>query len=73
MLTFGERLKELRLSKHIKQTEMANIISISYRTYQDYEYNKCTPKLDKLIFIADYFNVSLDYLVGRTDNPNINK
>ena len=73
MLTFGKRLKELRLSKHIKQTEMADIMSITSRTYQRYESDAIDIPSSKLIFIADYFNVSLDYLVGRTDNPNINK
>jgi len=73
MPTFGERLKELRISKHIKQTEMADIINVSYRNYQDYEYNKVNPKLITLIAIANYFDVSIDYLLCRTNNPQINK
>jgi len=73
MPTFSERLKELRLSKNIKQNEMANELQVSVRNYQRYEYGIIDIPLSKLIYIAEYFYVSLDYLVGRTDNPHINK
>ena len=71
MASFGERLKELRSSKHITQKEFSNIIGINERSYQNYEINASTPNYKTLIFIADYFNVSLDYLTGRSDNPEI--
>lgn len=69
MATFGERLKELRKNKDLTQKEMANILGISEVSYQRYEYNISTPEYKKLIFLADYFHISLDYLVGRSDNP----
>ena len=53
--------------------DIANNISISLHTYQDYEKGNAEPKMKHLIEIADYFDVSLDYLVGRTDNPNSHK
>ena len=43
------------------------------RNYQDYEAGKVDPPTSKLIALADYFDVSIDYLVGRTDNPNSHK
>ena len=70
---FSERLKSLRLSKNLKQSDMAKIINLSTRGYQSYETNDRKPSYDNLILISDYFNVSIDYLVGRTDNPELNK
>lgn len=71
MVSFGERLKELRTLKQITQRDFAYIIGINERSYQNYEINASTPNYKTLIFIADYFNVSLDYLTGRSDNPEM--
>ena len=71
MATFGERLKELRKSKNITQKDFATILHVTERAYQNYEMNSSTPNYKLLLTIADYFNVSLDYLVGRTDNPKL--
>lgn len=65
MSTLGERLKLLRGIKGLKQTDMASLLNVTTRNYQEYEYNKVNPPLPMLIVLADYFNVSLDYLVGR--------
>lgn len=72
-MIFSERLKLLRNQNNVIQTELANIIGISDRMIQMYEAGTKYPVLPKAVAIADYFNVSLDYLVGRTDNPEINK
>jgi transcriptional regulator with XRE-family HTH domain len=72
MASFGERLKELRSNRQITQKNFAGIIGINERSYQNYEINASTPNYKTLIFIADYFNVSLDYLTGRSDIPEIN-
>ena len=69
MVTFGERLKLLRAQKNIRQIDMAKVLSITDRQYQLYEYGKSYPEFKKLIIIADYFDVSLDYLVGRSNEP----
>ena len=69
MLDFANRLKELRKSKKLKQTDMANLLNITVRHYQDIEYGKINIPTLTLITLADYFGVSLDYLVGRSDNP----
>lgn len=63
------RLKDLRISKKLSQTALAEEIGISQRAISYYESGKDTPSLEILIRIADYFNVSLDYLVGRSDYP----
>jgi len=73
MTIFSERLKELRLSKNTRQSDIAEAIGITPRAYQYYEASTKEPTLSKLTALADYFNVSLDYLAGRTDNPEINK
>ena len=72
-MMFGDRLKELRASKNISQKALSNEIGISDTHYQNLEYGKKEPTMSKLVALADFFNVSIDYLVGRTDNPNINQ
>ncbi len=52
---------------------MAELLNITPRNYQRYETGEVDPPTSKTIFLADYFDVSLDYLVGRTDNPNSHK
>lgn len=61
----GETLKKLRKEKKLSQTEIAKILGIPQRTYSDYETNKSEPKLDTLIKIAELYQTSTDYLLGR--------
>lgn len=67
------RLKELRKEKDLTQKQVADETGLSYRGYQNIEYGVKEPTLSRIIALADYFNVSIDYLVGRTDNPETNK
>ena len=67
MQKFNERLKHIRKSKKITQRAAAEHLSISERAYQNYEYGNREPYIVTLIALADYFGVSIDYLVGRTD------
>ena len=67
MSTFAQRMKELRKERKLKQQQLADQFSVKLRTYQGYEYGESYPEVAKLIAIADYFDVSLDYLVGRSD------
>ena len=68
MNTFYTRLRELRKSEHKSITALSEETGISYRTLQSYELKDRTPAIiDTLIILADYFNVSLDYLCGRSD------
>lgn len=67
------RLKQCRKEKGLTQYEIAIYCGITEKTYQNYELMTREPKLSILIKIADVFGVSLDYLVGRTDNKQVNK
>lgn len=69
MSNFADRLKELRKAKNLKQTDMAMFLEINIRTYQDYEYGNVTPNAPMLIKLADFFQVSTDYLLGRANYP----
>lgn len=62
-------LKRFRKQMKITQKQAAAAANVSERNYQDYEYGKVTPSATVLIALADYFDVSLDYLVGRSDDP----
>ena len=66
---FAIRLKELRKTKKLTQSQMAEFLHVTTRHYQDIEYGKINIPALTLIALADYFNVSLDYLVGRSDDP----
>ena len=67
MSSFSKRIKELRKERKLKQQELADEFSIKLRTYQGYEYGESYPEVAKLIAIADFFDVSVDYLLGRSD------
>ena len=73
MPTFSERLRELRMGRGLKQREMAGVCGLKLRGYQQYEYNESYPEVPGLVALADYFGVSLDYLMGRTDVREINR
>lgn len=68
----ADRIRLYREEHGIKQLEMAMYLEISETTYSDYECQRIQMPLEKLIMIAEYLNVSIDYLVGRTNNPNVN-
>ena len=71
-MNFPTRLKELRLNKNLTQKQVYSAVGLSPLGYQRYEYGEREPAFKKLLALSDYFGVSLDYLVGRTDNPVIN-
>ncbi|WP_041695892.1 helix-turn-helix domain-containing protein [Alicyclobacillus acidocaldarius] len=60
---------EIRKARNLKQTDIANALGISVRTWQRYESNEREPTLSLLVQLADYLGVSLDFLAGRTDDP----
>lgn len=65
----GNRLKELRNKKSITQVELGKAIGLSKQTISTYELGTREPDNETLLKLANFFNVSLDYLLGRTDNP----
>ncbi len=67
MNTFGENLKSLRLEKNLSRKQLALTLSVSERLVSYWENGDRECNFDMLIQIADYFDVTLDYLLGRTD------
>ena len=67
------RLKELRKAKGISQLKLAMDLNTNQNTISRYETGEREPGINELIKIADYFKVSLDYLLERSDNPNMQK
>ena len=65
--------KRFRKDFKITQKQAAAAAGVSEVMYQFYEYGKNEPTASVLIALADYFDVSLDYLVGRSDNPEVNR
>ncbi|MGN1473752.1 MAG: helix-turn-helix domain-containing protein [Eubacteriales bacterium] len=64
------RIQKLRLDRDLKQTDVAEAVKVNRFTYCGYEVGRAEPNASIIVRIADYYNVSLDYLFGRTDNPN---
>ncbi len=64
-----DRLVELKKSGGCLQKDIAKAAGVYLRTYQRYEYGERLPTADVLIALADFYNVSIDYLVGRSDDP----
>lgn len=67
------RIRELRLKNHITQTELAKKIHVSPQVISKYEKNERKPKIDKLQSLANFFNVSVEYLMGLSDQPHVPK
>ena len=69
-MLLGDRLKKLRGEKGISQLELAKVLNISNVMLSRYEKNKRSPDYETLSKLADYYEVSTDYLLGRTDIHN---
>jgi len=67
------RLKQLRKERGITQLKLAMDLNMNQNSISRYETGEHEADYETLIALADYFNVSIDYLLERTDNPNINK
>ena len=61
------RLRELREKMNLRQTDVAEATGLDQRTLSNYETEKTNPDSFALVKLADFFGVSIDYLVGRTD------
>ena len=69
MSNFSSRLKELRKAKGMTQQSMSELLGMTDNAYSKYEYRLREPNHEVTIKLADFFDVSIDYLVGRSDNP----
>ena len=67
-MQFGH-LKELRTDNDIKQKEIASYLNVSQNTYSQYETGVISLTAEILIKLSDFYNVSIDYLLDRTNNP----
>ena len=68
MATFGELLAELRQDKGLTQKQLGRVLSVSTGTISNYENGVHYPDLEKLVALADYFQVSTDYLLARENS-----
>lgn len=73
MSTLGNRIRSLRESENIQQNEFAKKIGVSNVVLSRYESGERKPDYDTLETIADYFNVTIDYLLGRSNTPNMSE
>lgn len=72
-MPYYKRIRDLREDKDITQTQMGEILSCSQRVYSNYERGDIDIPTTVLIKLANFHNVSVDYLLNRTNNPKTNK
>lgn len=70
MVAFAKRLKELRVARGVSQAKVAKEIGVSRYAVYAYEKEKSAPSLEGLVALADYFGVTVDYLLGHSDTPH---
>lgn len=69
---YFRRLRDLREDRDLKQTDVAALLGIRQTVYSRYERGYQNLPLEHLLVLADYYGVSTDYILGRTDNPKTN-
>ncbi len=67
------RLKDLREDRDLKQIQIADILNVKQNTYSQYENEKREIPISLLWKLADFYDTSVDYIIGRTDNPDNKK
>ena len=67
---FSDKIKELRHSRNMTQCELASVLGVTQQAMCKWEKGLSTPTYDLLVKISDYFNVTTDYLLGRTDDSS---
>lgn len=72
-MTLSSKLREIRINNNMSQTEIANILKIARQTYNHYEVQEKIIPIKHLITIANYFNVSIDYIFEFTETQNYKK
>ena len=73
MANFSERIKELRRKNGMTQEALGKIIEVGPDSIYVYEKGKAYPEVRNLMILADFFGVSTDYLLGRTDDPEVHQ
>lgn len=72
-MNFGERLYKLRSEKNISQEELAELLDVSRQSISKWENDKAYPEMTRLLFMSDYFDVSLDYLMRGVEDKESEK
>lgn len=67
LISFGKKLRELRIFAQKKQQDMADLLGCTVSNYQKIEYGEVNIPITTLMALADYFNVTTDYLLGRSE------
>ena len=66
-MKYNERIREIREDNHLTQQKIADLLHIGQRTYADYESGKTRIPVDNLLILAQYYNVSMDYITGASN------
>lgn len=69
-MDLGIRLKQLRIERGLNQIDIANMLGVERSTYGKYETGDSSPDYDKLIQLSNFYQVSIDFLLGKTDIKN---
>ena len=67
MSKISDRLKELRAEKNLSQNKLSELLGITRTTYANYEQGTREPSIEMIVKFCDFFDVSADYLIGRSD------
>lgn len=67
MICFNERLKELRIERNMTQQELGKLVNMSKMAISHWEKGHSEPSIAQLIVLSNYFNVTVDYLIGKSD------
>ncbi len=68
-----KKIRDTREDNDLTQKDIAKVLNVSQSTYSQYETGVTSLTAEMIIKLADYYNVSIDYLLDRTDNPNVQK
>lgn len=66
-MRYNERIREIREDNSLTQQKVADLLNIGQRTYADYESGKTRIPIDSLLILAEYYNVSMDYISGASN------
>ena len=66
-MKYTERIRSLREDRDLSQTKVAELLNVGQKTYSDYELGKSRIPVDSLIKLAEFYNVSMDYICGVSD------
>ena len=72
-MPYYKRLRDLREDRDLTQVKLGEVLSCSQRVYSNYERGDIDIPTSTLVKLADFYDISVDYILGRTDNPKTNK